>query len=36
MCFAAEAFGIGITVVYRKKYTQELNQKLERNKKEIE
>ncbi len=34
MCIAAEIFGIGITVIYRRKYVKELNDKLEKNKKE--
>lgn len=34
MCVAAEIFGIGIVVVYRRKYVKKLNDKLEKNKKE--
>jgi hypothetical protein len=34
MCVAAEIFGLGITVIYRRQYVKELNDKLEKNKKE--
>ena len=34
MCIAAEIFGVGITVLYRRKYTKDLNEKLEKNQKE--
>lgn len=35
MCVAAEIFGIGVTVIYRRKYVKKLNEKLEKNKKEL-
>lgn len=31
MCITAELFGIGVTVIYRRKYIKDLNSKLEKN-----
>lgn len=36
MCIAAEVCGIGITVLYRRKYIKDLNDNLERNKKKVD
>ena len=35
MCIVAELFGIGITVIYRRKYIKELNRKLEKEQENI-